>query len=575
MKKISTKFMAVIMIVAAIGLAGMGILVNNVNGIRVVSERILSGVLQDYREASEIAADFEIIHKSVLKHVMTAKETKMALAENDIKAKRKNVDALLASYATRLDEEKQEIYDELMAAYTIYLTELDNILEVSKSGDKSKAQTLIFSNITNYESQMETCLSQLQSLSLEKMEAGKQSVYAYTEQVPLVSTLSVSIVILAVAVAYLIAKWTIITPIKRTTRELNRIIKSIEEERGDLSLRVSEKSKDEIGVLAKGINRFLVILESIIGNMIDSCEQMGAAQGKVRENIHTTNSSAQNTSATTEELAAGMKCVTDNVAMVGEETRKVRLSAEAMANQAKEGTGYAGEIRQRAKGLQEKAIESREEAKNILAQIGSAVNDSIDDTKQIGKITELTEDILGVASQTNLLALNASIEAARAGEAGKGFAVVAEEIRMLADNSKQTANKIQNISEKVVTSVAQLSQEASKLLQFVSGKVMEDYEVLEHTGEQYFTDAATLHEIMVNIAQASDMLKQAMERVAETNEGITLTVNESAEGINNVVYNTLGVVDGMKEIDRALEGMVHAVSILESEIKVFDKKETE
>ncbi len=575
MKKISTKFMAVIMIVAAIGLAGMGILVNNVNGIRVVSERILSGELQDYSEASEIAADFEIIHKSVLKHVMTAKETKMALAENDIKAKRKNVDALLASYATRLDEEKQEIYDELMAAYTIYLTELDNILEVSKSGDKSKAQTLVFSNITNYESQMETCLSQLQSLSLEKMEAGKQSVYAYTEQVPLVSTLSVSIVILAVAVAYLIAKWTIITPIKRTTKELNRIIKSIEEERGDLSLRVSEKSKDEIGVLAKGINRFLVILESIIGNMIDSCEQMGEAQGKVRENIHTTNYSAQNTSATTEELAAGMKCVTDNVAMVGEETRKVRLSAEAMANQAKEGTGYAGEIRQRAKGLQEKAIESREEAKNILAQIGSAVNDSIDDTKQIGKITELTEDILGVASQTNLLALNASIEAARAGEAGKGFAVVAEEIRMLADNSKQTANKIQNISEKVVTSVAQLSQEASKLLQFVSGKVMEDYEVLEHTGEQYFTDAATLHEIMVNIAQASDMLKQAMERVAETNEGITLTVNESAEGINNVVYNTLGVVDGMKEIDRALEGMVHAVSILESEIKVFDKKETE
>ncbi len=575
MKKISTKFMAVIMIVAAIGLAGMGILVNNINGIRVVSERILSGELQDYREVSEIAADFEIIHKSVLKHVMTAKETKTALAENEIKVKRKNVDALLASYATRLNGEKQEIYDELMATYTIYLTDLDNILEVSKSGDKSKAQTLMFSNITNYESQMETCLGQLQSLSLEKMEAGKQSVYAYTEQVPLVSTLSVSIVIFAVIIAYLIAKWTIITPVKRTTGELNRIIKSIEDERGDLSLRVSEKSKDEIGVLAKGINRFLGILESMIGNMIDSCEQMGEAQEKVRENIDTTNFSAQNTSATTEELAAGMKCVTDNVAMVGEETRKVRLSAEAMANQAKEGTGYAGEIRQRAKGLQDKAIESKEEAKNILAQIGSAVNDSIDDTKQIGKIAELTGDILGVASQTNLLALNASIEAARAGEAGKGFAVVAEEIRMLADNSKQTANKIQNISEKVVTSVARLSQEASKLLQFVSGKVMEDYEVLEHTGEQYFTDAATLHEIMENIEQASDVLKQAMERVAETNEGITLTVNESAEGINNVVYNTLGVADGMKEIDRALEGMVNAVSILEREIKVFDRKKIE
>lgn len=575
MKKISIKFMAVILIVAAIGLAGMGILVNNVTGIRLVTERILSEELQDYREASEIATDFEVIHKSVLKHVMTSKETKTVLAENEIKAKRKNIDILLASYETRLSDEKRVIYDGLVATYENYLSDLDTILEISKGGDKSKAQTLIFSNITNYEGQMETCLSQLQSLSLEKMEAGKSSVYSYTSQVPLVSALSIGIVILAVIIAYLVAKWTVITPIKRTTKDLNRIISSIEEERGDLSIRVSEKSKDEIGVLAKGINRFLDILEKIISNMIDSCKQMEEAQEKVRVNINVTNENAQNTSATTEQLATGMKCVADNVAMVGEEAQKVRLSAEDMAKQAKEGTNYAGEIRERAKDLQDNARESKEKARNILTQIGSAVNDSINDTKQIGKITELTEDILGVASQTNLLALNASIEAARAGEAGKGFAVVADEIRMLADNSKQTANKIQNISEKVVTSVARLTEEASKMLEFVSGKVMEDYGALEHTGEQYFTDAATLHEIMENIMQASHMLNIATERVAETNEGITLTVNESTEGINNVVHNTVGVADGMKEIDYALQGMVRAVNILEREISIFDRHKTE
>ena len=81
---------------------------------------------------------------------------------------------------------------------------------------------------------------------------------------------------------------------------------------------------------------------------------------------------------------------------------------------------------------------------------------SIEESRQIGNIDNLTNDILDIASQTNLLALNASIEAARAGEVGKGFAVVAEEIRQLAENSKNTASDIQNISVGVVRAVNQL-----------------------------------------------------------------------------------------------------------------------
>lgn len=572
MRTISAKFMAVILVVAAIGLAGIGILVNNINNIRVVTEKTLSEELQDYREISAIATDFEVIHKSILKHVLSTRETKCATAENEIKARKKTIEVLSASYGTRLNPEKKELYDEFNATYAIYLSDLDSILTISKSGDKEKAQTLVFSNIANYEGQMETCLSQLQEISLRNMDEGKAAVYTFTNQVPFVRAISIGLIVCAVILAYIIAKYSVIKPIKKTTKELNKIIQSIEMEQGDLSIRIPEKSKDEIGILGKGINRFLDILENMIGNIIHSCVLVEDAQVQVKNAIEAANNNMQNTSATTKQLAAAMEHVASNVGAVNEEAAKVQLSIEDMEHQAKNGATYVSQIKERAKGLKDNAGESKTEAQTMLNQIGSAVNESIDDTRQIDKIAELTEDILGIASQTNLLALNASIEAARAGEAGKGFAVVAEEIRLLADNSKHTANSIQSISEKVVTSVARLSEDAKSMLKFVSGKVMKDYEALESTGDQYFKDAAAFHEIMEKITHTSEMLNHTMENVTQANEKITLTVNESAQGVIHVVNNTEGITCGIKEIDSALNEVVKVIDTLENEIHIFNKQ---
>lgn len=258
------------------------------------------------------------------------------------------------------------------------------------------------------------------------------------------------------------------------------------------------------------------------------------------ENIGTI---AEGTSAEMEVLAQGIADILSSVTQVMEQTTEAKVLAEnikgtgqelgvAVENVAKkalEAEEQSSDIMRRAGKQHENSEKSEREAVALYQETRQELETAIADSRKVQDIDTLTEEILSISSQTNLLALNASIEAARAGDAGKGFAVVADEIRELADNSKEAVDKIRQVTEGVVKNVSLLSESSTKLLEFMNGKVMRDYESMTELAGMYKQDAVFYSSISNDLGTASKQMSDNMEGIKDAIYSITTLVGEISE----------------------------------------------
>ena len=305
---------------------------------------------------------------------------------------------------------------------------------------------------------------------------------------------------------------------------------------GDLTRRVKERTRDEAGQLVVGINKFIDMLQVIIKQIKTQSTSMMENVQIVNEQVKTADDNITDVSAAMQELAMSMSEIAKVADDINQKTEEVAQSVVEIAAEASRGSDMAQEVQSRADDLKRQGIERKHGTGTMAEDIRLVLQKALEKSQDVKKINELTSDILDISSQTNLLALNASIEAARAGEAGKGFAVVADEIRLLADSSRETANKIQEISGQVTGSVNDLAENANKMIDFIMEVVLPDYDTLVDTGAKYSADATNFENILRDFAANAEMLNGTMENVKELINNISITISECSDGI----YNTSG-----------------------------------
>lgn len=567
---IGIKIMVLLLLLAITAISCVGVLVWTLQSVIGMSDQIVSEQVAEQEKISGLSRQFTYINSQVLTHVMTTNSVTMDTLSEKILQDIADMEQQIEEFGALLSEgdERKEALDSASAELVKYRKTVESLL-VTSAENKTQAYVSATSNLPMFNEHIENYMNRMLEITAQEMEQAQGQMEQSAARVPgIISVASIALLVVVIVIMLGLRLW-VIGPVKKATKQVDELVEGIRCNKGDITKRIHVGSRDEVGRLAIAINDLVAQMQIIIRAITEGCGQMEEKQADIISNVEKVNATADHTMQNLGIMSEGMQLVTGAIDGVQQDTGVLDHTVENMLEVAQNGRDYAADIKEKAGKMKATAVESKQEATLVMKEIDTAMTESIANSRQIHKITELTEEILGIAGTTNLLALNASIEAARAGEAGRGFAVVAEEIRKLADSSRESANNIQEISNRVVESVEELSENATRLLEFMNTRVMKDYDALEDTGSNYHEAADHVDEMMNEFGQKIDELLSVLQNVNTANTQMEATVGDSTEKLSAVEKNNQGLQQEMKDISYAVEELAASAGQLKESIRCF------
>jgi methyl-accepting chemotaxis protein len=567
---IGIKIMVLLLLLAITAISCVGVLVWTLQSVIGTSDQIVSEQVAEQEKISGLSRQFTYINSQVLTHVMTTNSVTMDTLSEKILQDIADMEQQIEEFGALLSEgdERKEALDSASAELAKYRKTVESLL-VTSAENKTQAYVSATSNLPMFNEHIENYMNRMLEITAQEMEQAQGQMEQSAARVPgIISVASIALLVVVIVIMLGLRLW-VIGPVKKATKQVDELVEGIRCNKGDITKRIHVGSRDEVGRLAIAINDLVAQMQIIIRAITEGCGQMEEKQADIISNVEKVNATADHTMQNLGIMSEGMQLVTGAIDGVQQDTGVLDHTVENMLEVAQNGRNYAADIKEKAGKMKVTAVESKQEATLVMKEIDTAMTESIANSRQIHKITELTEEILGIAGTTNLLALNASIEAARAGEAGRGFAVVAEEIRKLADSSRESANNIQEISNRVVESVEELSENATRLLEFMNTRVMKDYDALEDTGSNYHEAADHVDEMMNEFGQKIDELLSVLQNVNTANTQMEATVGDSTEKLSVVEKNNQGLQQEMKDISYAVEELAASAGQLKESIRCF------
>ena len=511
------------------------------------------------------------IHTLALSHIVATDFETMTSVISQIESEEAVLDETIADYSRFITTNSQSYYEKLLKDYQTFQDSVKVLLAQSANQKTKDAYATANGEVAESAKLLDDDINAIITSFSEDSTAARADLSAANRVASLVSLAVIILSVVAVAFAIFMVFRYVIHPVIRAKNELQDIIDGINRREGDLTKRITVESEDEIGALSAGINAFIEHLQDIFTMITNNSSSMFKVVGDVMGSVQTSNSSASDLSALTEELSATMQEVANSAGTINSNTETVRVEVEEMAQKSREINEYSRSMKEHADTMEQSAKENMNETNAKVEAILEALNQAINDSKSVDQVNSLTDEIMSIASQTNLLSLNASIEAARAGEAGKGFAVVAGEIGSLAQNSRQTASNIQEINSIVVNAVHNLSDNANELVTYLKESILPEFEKFVEDGEKYKDNANYVESVMADFSDKTEGFKATFEEIAESISSITRAIDEGVRGVSSAAESTQTLVNDMDNISKRMDENQQIAGVLDDETKIFKK----
>ena len=370
---------------------------------------------------------------------------------------------------------------------------------------------------------------------------------------------------LGLLAAFILA-YTVYRPLLRIRSELKYMGE------GDLTKTIEIVGKDEISRVASGVNLTVERTSELIGKtknltgivsasnqeLAKRSEMSATLMEKMAEQANEMSQSAERQAELTGQSRQSITEMSAVIQQVAETAQQVSSSAFSATHEAETGE----EKLNLAVGQIDTISRTVNSTASIIVELGAK-------SKEIGQIVDL---ITSIADQTNLLALNAAIEAARAGEQGRGFAVVAEEVRKLAEESGEAANRIAGI----ILEIQNEADRAVRAMEDGTREVAKGTEIIDEAGQAFQEIIKTINIVNQQIqemAAASQEMAASAETAIVAIEATTEAAVTNAHAANQISAFVEEQMAGIKEMDAAVDRLGEIIADLEQSIAFFKIQE--
>ena len=564
------KFVIPVIVIFGILLLFSAFIYLNMKTLDAAFGEMVNKSISDMRKAEQVSGSLQrfgvYFYQGLDDHIPL--DTAIGLVEESKASVDEGFQTLLSNISDPENYEQTQAY----STYVMHTLEgMKGVLEMKAAGVPQEEIDAALAELAPVYMSFEENLSMLQESTVAQMEGSTDAINTAVTRTTSNATILMVIILISIVASSIVINIITIKPLKTFNKELNVLIDGLNENKGDLSLRISVKTRDEIGAIADSMNSFIELLQSLVSGIMSSTETISKSTEDEEMTFATISENASSINAVTQELSASMAMGSEMAENIQNNQAEVVSIISNLVAETEKGHDMVRHLLDTANEMNSTTAEHEELITKMLDTKREELQVSVENSKRAEDIANLTGDILQIASQTNLLALNASIEAARAGEAGRGFAVVADEIRQLAESSRNTANDIQLISEEVIDAVKTLASTAMNAFDAINKAVSSDYTDFKNSTESNVTDINQISEIFEGYSHSTAELNNSIEDIAKSLTVMTDSISDSAAGAADSAENISTLVGELQNAQDQCAFVADNVEILRKTVDKFDK----